>query len=473
MHDSAVVVGSGPNGLAAAITLAGAGLHVTVLEGADTIGGGTRTEELTLPGYLHDVCSAFHPLGVASPFFAGLPLSDFGLEWRVPEVQVAHPLDDGTAGAVYQSVDRTAASLGDDGAVWARDIGGVAARWDALSSTLLGPLIRVPSYPLRLAWFGTRALWPATTYLQRRFDSPTARALFAGIAGHSILPLNRPFTASFGLLLGGLAHVAGWPVAVGGSSSITNAMRAYLESLGGEVLTRHAVESRSDLPAAAITIFDTTPTTVAAVYGDEVPGRVARRYRRFRPGPGAFKIDVATSQPIPWVGAEPRLAGTVHVGGTWEEIARAEAQVWRGEHPDTPFVLVGQQSVADPTRAPDGGDTVWAYCHVPSGSTEDMTDRIIDQIERFATGFRATIRLVRVMDSAALEARNPNYVGGDISGGAHDGFQLLMRGGTNPYRTGVAGVYLCSSSTPPGAGVHGMCGWHAARQALSDLRGGT
>ena len=466
-----MVVGSGPNGLAAAITLAESGIRVTVLERAAQIGGGTRTAELTLPGYAHDVCSAAHPLGVVSPFFLSVPMERYGLRWATPDVQVAHPLDDGTAAACYRSIERTAAGLGPDGPAWARDIGGVARRWQQLSPAVLGPLLRVPRNPIALARFGLAASLPATTYAARRFSEPATRALFMGIAAHSILPLTRPFTASFGLLLGGLAHVGGWPVAEGGSASIATALAAHLETLGGEVVVNHQVSSTADLPPADVVLFDTSPRAVASIYGSELPASSRRRYRRFRHGPGSFKLDVATSQPIPWVAATARVAGTVHVGGGSHQIRNAEAGVWHGVHPEKPFVLVAQQSVVDPTRAPAGGHTVWAYCHVPPGSDVDMTEPIIDQIERFAPGFSSTILATSKMSSSDWEAYNPNYVGGDISGGAHDGLQLLARGGMSPYRTGVPGVYLCSASTPPGAGVHGMCGVHAARTALKDLHG--
>lgn len=470
MRGTAVIVGSGPNGLAAAITLARAGLDVTVLEAADSIGGGTRTEERTLPGYLHDVCSAFHPLGVASPFFADLPLGEYGLEWATPQIQAAHPLDDETAAAAYLSLDRTATGLGADGAVWASDAGRLAQRWDQLARPLLSPLIRVPRRPLAMASFGLRAVMPATVYLQRRLSTPRGRALFAGMAAHAILPFNRPLTTSFGLLMGALCHVAGWPVAVGGSAAITVAMARYLEALGGTIVTGQRVTASTDLPASDIVLYDTAPATVASIYGDHLPARASRRLRRFRYGPAAFKLDLATSSPIPWAAAECRAAGTVHLGGTWEEIADAEAAVWEGQHHPAPFVIVGQQSIVDRTRAPEGGHTVWAYCHVPNGSTVDATDTILRQIERFAPGFRQTILEVASLSPAELEAHNSNYVGGDISGGAHNGLQLVARGGINPYRTGIDRVYLCSASTPPGAGVHGMCGWNAASAALTDLR---
>jgi phytoene dehydrogenase-like protein len=467
---TAVIVGSGPNGLAAAITLAEAGLHVTILERASEIGGGTRTAELTLPGYLHDVCSAAHPLGVASPFFLGVPLERYGLRWITPDVQVAHPLEDGTAAACYRSIERTAAELGEDGPAWATDIGGIARRWERLGPSLLGPLTRFPRNPLGLARFGLKASLPATAYASRRFSRPATQALFTGIAAHSILPLTKPLTASFGFLLGALAHVGGWPIAAGGSASIARALAAHLEEMGGEIVLNHDVRSTADLPEAEIVVFDTSPRAVASVYGTELPSAARRRYRRFRHGPASFKVDLAVSAPIPWAAEVARSAGTVHVGGTWKQIANAEAGVWHDVHPEKPFVLVAQQSVHDSTRTPDDGHTVWAYCHVPHGSDVDMTEPIVQQIERFAPGFSSTIRATSKMSSADWERYNPNYVGGDIGGGAYDGLQLLARGGLSPYRTGLAGVYICSASTPPGAGVHGMCGLHAARRALADLR---
>ena len=472
MERTAVVVGSGPNGLAAAITLARAGMRVTVLEAADSPGGGTRTEELTLPGYRHDVCSAFHPLGSASPFFRSIPLEDHGLRWIRPEVQLAHPLDGGDAAVVYQSVERTVARLGDDADRWRADIAAIGARWDVLAELVLGPVLRVPRHPIFTARFGVHAILPAATYIRRRLATDHGRAIFAGIAAHSLLPLERPMTASFGLVLGALAHVHGWPVAAGGSNAITNAMLRYLGTLGGELITGHRVTSTADLPASDVTIFDTSPGIVAEVYDHALPKPKARRLRRFRYGPGAFKVDIAASEPIPWDAEDVRQAGTVHLGGTWEEVAAAEREVAEGVTPERPFVVVGQQSVIDPSRTPDDGHTVWAYCHVPAGSSDDMSAAIIDQIERFAPGFRTTIRKVHTMKPADLETHNANYVGGDIGSGSHSPTQLVLRGGRDPYRVGVRGVYLCSASTPPGAGVHGMGGWHAARAALNDLHSG-
>lgn len=464
-----VIVGAGPNGLAAAVTLANAGAAVLVLEAAPTVGGGTRTAELTLPGYRHDVCAAIHPLGLASPLLRSLPLQDHGLEWLHPTLPAAHPLDGERAAALDRSLGATAAALGSDAAAYRRLLDGVVSGWPKLERTLLGPVLRLPAHPLAVARFGLRAIQPGTRLAHRVFQGEPARALFAGLAAHSILPLERPLTAAFGLLLAALAHVVGWPVAKGGSQSVADALASYLRSLGGEIVTGHRVNSLDDLPSATVVLCDTTPAALLRLAGERLPAGYARRLRRFRHGPGAFKLDLALDGPIPWRAPEPALAGTVHVGGTLEEVAEAERAVWRGEHPQRPFVLVAQQSLADPTRAPPDRHTVWAYCHVPPGSTVDMTDAIEHQIERFAPGFRDRILARHAMGPADLERYNENYVGGDITGGAHSGRQLLFRPtfGLVPYATPADGIYLCSASTPPGGGVHGMCGYWAARAALA------
>jgi phytoene dehydrogenase-like protein len=470
----ALVVGSGPNGLAAAITLARAGCSVVVLEAAERAGGGTRSEELTLPGFVHDVCSAMHPLAVASPFFAAQPLAGHGLAWKHPDAPAAHPMPDGSAVVVERSLEATAAALGPDAAAWRRLAAPLVDHWGEVSASILGPLLRVPPHPLALARFGLRALWPATLLARHTFGTDRARAVFAGLAAHAILDLRAPMTASFGLTFVATAHTAGWPLAVGGSQRIADALVSYLRSLGGEIVLRHPVDSLGDLPPARALLFDTTPRQLVAIAGDRLDAGYRRRLQRFRYGPGAFKIDYALDGPVPWAAEEVARAGSVHVGGTMEEIAAAEAEVARGGHPERPFVLCTQPSLFDETRAPSGRHTFWAYSHVPNGSTVDMTEAIETQIERFAPGFRDRILQRHVMSPAAIEARNRNYVGGDIAGGSHGGLQLLARPvlSTHPYTMPLRGrlAYLCSSSTPPGAGVHGMCGWWAAQAALMDLK---
>jgi phytoene dehydrogenase-like protein len=471
-HD-AVVVGSGPNGLAAAVVLAQAGLSVTVLEGAETIGGGTRSEELTLPGLVHDLCSAVHPFGVASPFFASLPLAEHGLVWRYPEIDLAHPLDDGSAGVMVRSLDETVAGLGVDGRAWRRAFAPVVDGFDELAQDVLGPVLRWPGHPVRMARFGLRAGLPASLFV-KRFRTPQAKALFAGSAAHVFRPLDRPATASVAMMLFAAGHVHGWPVAEGGSASITRALASLLESLGGTVVTGHPVTSRADLPAARLTLFDTGPGAVADLLGEELPGRTRRAYRRWKYGPGSYKVDLAVRGGIPWANEAARRAGTVHLGGTFEEIAEAEAAVCAGRMPERPFVLLAQQSLADPTRARDGVHPVWAYAHVPSGWSGPGEQIVLDQIERFAPGVRDHVVATAVRDPAGFAADNPNYVGGDIAGGANHLTQLLGRPTVlgDPYTTGASGYYLCSSATAPGAGVHGMCGYRAATRALADLRGG-
>lgn len=467
----AVVVGSGPNGLAAAITLARAGKSVRVIEARDTLGGGARTAELTLPGFRHDICSAIHPLGVGSPFFQQLPLAQFGLEWVFPPYAVAHPLDDGTAVIVQNSIEATAATLGVDTAAYQRLMISMVGDHDKILADLLGPLPLPPRHPLAIVKFGILALLPASVLVKLFFRGERARAVFAGMAAHSMIPLNIPLTASFGLMLSLLAHAIGWPMARGGSQSIVDAMTAYLVSLGGEVQTGKHIQRLEDLPAARAALLDVTPRQLVAITGDRLPASYRKALSRFRYGPGVFKIDYALDGPIPWKARECLKAGTVHLGGTFEEISEAEAAVWRGEHPQRPFVLLTQQSLFDPTRAPEGKQTLWAYCHVPNGSTVDMTQAIEDQIERFAPGFRDRILARHSFHAGQMELYNPNYVGGDINGGAQTFTQFFTRPVARrvPYATPARGIYLCSSSTPPGGGVHGMCGYHAARAVLRDF----
>ncbi|MEQ1786938.1 MAG: NAD(P)/FAD-dependent oxidoreductase [Acidimicrobiales bacterium] len=463
-----VVVGSGPNGLAAAITCAEAGRSVLVLEGADTIGGGVRSAALTLPGFVHDVCSAIHPLAAVSPFFASADLARHGLELLQPEVALVHPLDDGRAGVLHQSLDDTVAGLGPDGASWRRHVGWAARRWPDLAPATLAPLLRVPRHPLTMAGFGARGVLPATI-AGRAFRTDEARGLFAGAAAHAFLPLSRPFTTALGMMLLASGHVAGWPSARGGSQAIADAMAKRLVELGGHIETGRTVRSLEDLPEARAVLFDVTPRQLLRICGDALPDGYRRRLGAFRYGPGVFKIDYALSGPVPWTNPDARRAGCLHLGGTLREVATAEAEVAAGRHPTKPFVLVAQQSTFDPSRAPAGQHTLWTYCHVPSRSTLDMTDAIEAQIERFAPGFRDLVLARHTADSSWYEAYNPNLVGGDIAGGSHGGLQLLLRPrpGLHPYATPNPRLFLCSASTPPGGGVHGMCGLHAARAALA------
>ena len=469
----AVVVGAGPNGLAAAVTLARAGCSVVVLEGADVAGGGCRSEELTLPGFVHDVCSAIHPLGVSSPVFSGMPLADHGLEWVHPQAPAAHPLPDGRAAVLERSLAATAESLGADGRAWRRLVGPLAERWDELTASILGPLIRVPRHPVLLTRFGLKALWPARTLARRRFEGEDARALFGGLAAHAILDLGSPLTSSFGLTFAASGHAVGWPTARGGSQRLTDALVSYLRSLGGEVVTGQRVASLDDLPPARAVLFDLTPRQLVAVAGDRLPARARRRLGRFRYGPGSFKIDYALDGPVPWTAEGCSRAGSVHVGGTLDEVVAAERDVAQGRHPERPFVLTAQPSLFDATRAPEGKHTFWAYCHVPHGSTVDMTEAVEAQIERFAPGFRDRVLARHTMFPADLERHNANNVGGDVAGGSHGGLQLIARPrlAADPYSLPITGMdaYLCSASTPPGAGVHGMCGWWAAQSALKAL----
>jgi phytoene dehydrogenase-like protein len=467
----AIVVGSGPNGLAAAITLARAGLAVLVLEANDTLGGGARTAELTLPGYRHDICSAIHPLGVSSPFFRELPLAEHGLAWIQPPTPLAHPLDDGTAVLLERSVQTTSQGLGSDAAAYQKLMAPFVANWDSLAKDVLGPLPVPPRHPFLLARFGLRALHSARGLAERVFKGERARALFGGMAAHSTMPLERAPTAAFGLLLGITGHAVGWPMARGGSQQIVEALACHLRSLGGEVITGQRVDSLDELPPARAVLCNVTPRQLLRITGDRLPNRYRRTLISYRYGPGVFKVDFALDGPIPWRAAECAHAATVHVGATLEEVALAERGVWRGEHPERPFVLLAQQSLFDPTRAPEGKHTAWAYCHVPPGSTVDMAERIEAQIGRFAPGFRDRILARSTKSAVDMERHNPNYVGGDINGGVQDLWQHFTRPTFRlvPYSTPVKGVYLCSSSTPPGGGAHGMCGYFAARAALRDI----
>jgi phytoene dehydrogenase-like protein len=464
----AVVVGSGPNGLAAAVTLARAGLVVAVVEGADTPGGGCRTSDLTLPGFHHDVCSAVHPLLAASPFFVDSALS--GIRLLQPPVAFAHPLDRGRTAAVVRSVASTAAGLGSDARAYTRLFESFVRDADEIVPAILRPIRSMPRHPRSVSRFGTLGLLPSQT-LARRFETQEARALLAGVAAHSMRPLNAPLSGGFGLFLATLAHAVGWPVVEGGSGAVTEALITELVALGGRVETGRWVRSMADIPPARVTVLDVSPDQLASIGGDRIPRRSQRALSRFQYGPGVCKVDWALAGPVPWSADPCRQTCTVHVGGTFEEVARSEADANAGRHSDRPYCIVTQPGVVDSSRAPGEQQTLWAYCHVPSGSDVDMASKIETQIERFAPGFRDLI-LARVTKTARdMEHANPNYVGGDITSGAATLRQTVFRPTVrwNPYRTPLAGVYLGSASTPPGGGVHGMCGWAAARTALTDL----
>ena len=462
-------MGAGPNGLAAALTLLRAGHEVEVLEGASRAGGGTRTEELTLPGFRHDVCSAVHPALMASPFFRSLDLASLGVVLCQPALPFAHPLGGGRAAALYRDTDETAAHLGGDAAAYRHLMGPLVDWMDRIVAYVLGPMRSIPPDPLALAQFA-RLGAPSARHTARRFATDSARALLAGAAAHSMQPLSAPLTSAFGLLLMVLGHGAGWPVVEGGSEAIGRGVVAEIRRLGGVVRTDHWVTSLAELPPARVVLLDVSPRQFVALAGSRLSRRAARPWARFRPGPGSCKVDWALDGPVPWSAEACRATATVHVGGTFEEVARAEATVKAGQHADRPFVLVAQPSVVDPTRAPAGMHTLWGYCHVPNGSPLDMSERMEAQIERFAPGFRDRVRARSVRVAAEAERENPNLLGGDVSGGAATVRQTLFRPvmSWNPYRTPIDGVYLCSASTPPGGGVHGMCGVAAARAAMRE-----
>jgi phytoene dehydrogenase-like protein len=463
----AIVVGSGPNGLACAIACLRHGLKTLIVEQADQIGGGLRSAALTLPGFVHDVCSAVHPMALASPFFGELELGNFGLTWIHPASPLAHPFDDGTAAALERSMTDTAATLGEDAPAYARLMTPLVSHWEEIAAEILAP-VHLPRHPLLLARFALKAVRSARGFAESWFGGQRARGLFAGLAAHSFLPLETAPSAAFALVLGAAAHDGGWPIPRGGSQALAGALLACLESMGGSAVTGLKIEHISQLPPSRLVFLDVTPRQVLKLAGDRLHRHYRRQLERYRYGPGVFKIDWALDGPIPWRAAACRQAGTVHLGGTLEEIALAEAQVARGEHPQRPFVLLAQPSLFDATRAPAGKHVGWAYCHVPNGSNVDMTERIEQQVERFAPGFGQIILARHTRTAAALEIDNPNCLGGDINGGWAGGRQLLFRPAVrvNPYATGVKGLYLCSSSTPPGGGVHGMCGYHAVRAAL-------
>ena len=468
---NAIVVGAGPNGLACAVTLAREGVGVTVLEAADEIGGGTRTSELTVPGLLHDHCSAIHPMAYASPFLRSLELERYGLDWRWPEIDLAHPLDDGSAGVLFGSLDRTAAGLGVDGASWRRLFRSSSESFEALSDDLLRPVLHFPRHPLRLARFGLPSLLPATA-LVRRFKTPQAKALFGGVAAHSFSPLSRPMTASIGMALTAACHGVGWPVAAGGSRAITDALARVLTELGGTIRTGERVDSLPDLSPEVAIVLDLAPRAVAELAGDRLPARVRRAFRGYRHGPGAFKVDLAVEGGVPWTNEACRRAGTVHAVGSFEELADGERAINEGRMPERPLVLVGQQFVADPLRSSGDVHPVWSYAHVPSGWDGDGETVVLDQIERFAPGLRERIVKSVTRSPLEFEAYNPNFVGGDIITGANTPLQTVIRPrlARDPYGTGAPGLFICSAATPPGPGAHGMCGYYAARSALKHLR---
>jgi phytoene dehydrogenase-like protein len=466
----AVVVGSGPNGLAAAVALARAGASVQVIEGEATIGGGTRSAALTLPGFVHDFCSAVHPMGVLSPFFRQLPLERHGLVWLRPRASVAHPLDAEPAVMLYRSLERTGVGLGRDARAWARLVGPFLADPHGLLADAMAPL-RMPAHPLAMLRFGLRGAFSANRLARLCFRGSRARALLAGCAGHSLLPLTQPLTAALGVLFAVTAHAEDWPVAQGGSQAIASALASYLAELGGKLETGRRIQKLDELPAARVVLFDTSPDQLARIAGDALPAGYRRRLLRYRYGPGVFKLDWALDGPIPWRDPTCREASTVHVGGTLEEICASEHDMYHGRHAERPYLILCQQSEIDATRAPAGRHTGYAYCHVPHGSTADMTGAIERQVERFAPGFRDRILARHATSPADFERYNPNYVGGAITGGTADAFQLWTRpvARLDPYSTPNPRLFLCSAATPPGGGVHGMCGWWAARSAAKRL----
>lgn len=468
---TAIVVGAGPNGLAAAARLARAGVSVTILEAAATIGGGTRSSEYLVPGLLHDHCSAVHPMAVASPLFRQLRLS--GITWRAADVDCAHPLDDGTAGAFYRSFDRTEQALGADGIRWRRVFEPIAARFDDLFEDISQPILHLPRHPVTMARFGARVALPATV-LGRVWKTPHARALWSGVAAHAFWRLDRPMTSAIGFALTAAAHAHGWVVAEGGSQAIADALAADVIAHGGTIETGITVTSVSDLPAHDLLMLDVSPSVALGILGDRLPRRVARAYRNFAHGPGAFKVDFAVEGGVPWTAEVARRAGTVHLGGTFEEVVAGELAVHNGRMPTRPFVLVGQQYLADPGRSAGNVHPVWTYAHVPHGYSGDATAAIVAQIERFAPGFRDRVVGTAVRSATEMAVYNPNYIGGDIIGGAMSLRQTVFRPRftTDPYATGIPGVYLCSASTPPGAGAHGMCGANAAARALAHADAG-
>jgi len=467
----AIIIGSGPNGLAAAILLQQQGLSVLIIEGRDEIGGGLRSKELTLPGFTHDICSAIHPMAQTSPFFSQLPLEQFGLSFLHPVADAAHPFDDGTAAVLYSSLEKTAALLGSDRQTYERLFRPLLEDFKELSEDILGPL-QLPKHPLTMARFGLKAL-PSAMHLAKRFKTREARGLFGGVAAHAIQPLTNIATSAIGLVLMANSHVSGWPAPKGGAQSLANALGAYFTSLGGEIVTGTFVKALKELPPSKAVLLDVTPKQLLQIAGERFTSFYKWQLKRYKYGMGVFKVDWALDGPVPFTAAGCREAGTVHLGNTIEEIAANEQRTVDGQHPELPYTLFVQHSIFDKTRAPEGKHTAWGYCHVPNGSTKDMTAAIENQVERFAPGFKDLIIGRHVMNTADVEAYNPNYIGGDINGGLLDITQLYTRPAMrwSPYTTPAKGIYVCSSSTPPGGGIHGMCGYHAAKKALKDVFG--
>jgi phytoene dehydrogenase-like protein len=470
MND-AIIIGAGPNGLSAGIRLAQKGLSVKIFEAGDTIGGGTRTKTLTLPDFYHDVCSSIFPMAVGSPFFRSLPLEKYGLRWVHPKYPLAHPFDDEPAAVMQRSLPQTAAGLDDDEQAYQRLFAPFVKKWDNLASEILGPIQLLPAHPFLLGKFGLKALQSAQRLAKNQFSGKRAKALFAGLAAHSITPLDKAATAAIGLVMGITGHKFGWPAAKGGSHRITKALAKYFQELGGNIETNTEISTLKELPKSRVILFNNTPKQILNICGTTLPASYAKKLKSYKYGPGVFKIDIALDGPIPWTDDRCRDAGTVHLGGTLDEIATGEKQIEQGKCPDRPFVLAAQQSLFDDSRAPDGKHTLWAYCHVPNGSTQDMTEPILQQIERFAPDFRDLILKTRTMNTRQLESYNPNYIGGDIIGGQQDLSQLFTRpaGLLDPYHIPQTNLFICSSSTPPGGSVHGMCGFHAAQSALTYL----
>ena len=465
----AVVIGSGPNGLAAGIALQQKGLSVLIVEGKSTIGGGLRSAAVTLPGYTHDICSAIHPLAIGSPFFKTLPLGKYGLEYIQPTLSAAHPFDDGNASLLTNSITDTAASLGIDGDVYRQLIEPVVNAWPMIAEDVLGPL-HFPKHPLLMAGFGLKAL-TAADMLVKKFKTKEGRGLWAGMAAHSIQPLSNFTTSAIGLVLMAAGHIDGWPIPKGGSQQIADALVKHFIDLGGKIEVDTYIRSMDQLPSSRAVFFDVTTRQLLEIAGHRFSPVYKWQLERYRYGMGVFKVDWALDGPIPFAAAACRKAGTVHLGNTFEEIAIGEAAIWKGSHPEKPFVLLAQQSIFDPSRAPAGKHTAWAYCHVPFGSVKDMTTAIENQVERFAPGFKERVLARHTMNTAEMEAYNPNYIGGDINGGVIDIGQIFTRPALrySPYRTSAKGIYICSSSTPPGGGVHGMCGYHAAQRSIKDI----